>query len=518
MVKPLASVEMRWRLPWDEEDPGLPITLTPVANDEFVPAPLSPIVREAIRRARAACEENARWTGMSRRRFLLSACGAATTLLALDACSREAARHGASPTTRGTPGGTSPGGTYAIPKEATTEPEVATSVLGGADVIFDVQGHLLDYTVDPLSRRVPDLLQSLNFPQARCGDPNPHDCFSAAHFLDLMFLRSDTSMAIISSLPLLPEHSPESIVVRDRVRQVMHTLSHDDRLLVHGEAQPTLSPLPVALAGMEQMAATYPLAAWKVYTHTPGPPWWLDDHEPGIAQVGEALIRKTVELGLPRICVHKGLVPAPYNDPVDIGPAAKRHPDVSFVVYHSGWEQGIIEGPYTPVTAGRGVNRLVGSLVTAGISPNSNVYAELGTSWFNLLRSPTEAAHVLGKLLKYVGEDNVLWGTDSIWYGSPQDQIQAFRTFVISEEFQTRYGYPSLTPAIRTKVFGTNALRLYGVKPIVGKPAFTRDELAKIRLDLPGGNVAFGPTTPAEAAALARRRSSGGGDGAALLH
>ena len=48
------------------------------------------------------------------------------------------------------------------------------------------------------------------------------------------------------------------------------------------------------------------------------------------------------------------------------------------------------------------------------------------------------AAHVVGKLLKYVGEDRVLWGTDSIWFGSPQDQIQAFRAFQISEEFQER--------------------------------------------------------------------------------
>jgi len=39
----------------------------------------------------------------------------------------------------------------------------------------------------------------------------------------------------------------------------------------------------------------------------------------------------------------------------------------------------------------------------------------------------------------------VLWGTDSIWYGSPQDQIQAFRAFEITPEFQERFGYPALT-------------------------------------------------------------------------
>ena len=48
------------------------------------------------------------------------------------------------------------------------------------------------------------------------------------------------------------------------------------------------------------------------------------------------------------------------------------------------------------------------------------------------MRDPDSAAHAMGKLFKHVGEDNVLWGTDSIWYGSPQDQIQAFRTFQIS--------------------------------------------------------------------------------------
>jgi predicted TIM-barrel fold metal-dependent hydrolase len=258
---------------------------------------------------------------------------------------------------------------------------------------------------------------------------------------------------------------------------------------------------------MAQQVADYPIVGWKVYTHTPGPPWWLDDHEAGVAKVGDAFVAKAVELGVPRICVHKGLVPAPYNDPVDIGPAAKRHPEASFVVYHAGWEQGVPEGPYTPATSAQGVNRLITSLLASGIGPNSNVYAEMGTTWFNLLRSPTEAAHVVGKLLKYVGEDNVLWGTDSIWYGSPQDQIQAFRAFEISEEFQSRYGYPALTAARKAKVFGTNALRLYGVKPVAGRPAYTRDDLARIRLDLPGGHVALGPTNAAQAAALARARS-----------
>jgi hypothetical protein len=79
------------------------------------------------------------------------------------------------------------------------------------------------------------------------------------------------------------------------------------------------------------------------------------------------------------------------------------------------------------------------------------------------MQKPNDAAHVLGKLLTYCGEDNILWGTDSIWYGSPQDQIQAFRAFQISQDYQEKYGYPAITPRIRRKIFGLNAAKPYGI-------------------------------------------------------
>ena len=88
------------------------------------------------------------------------------------------------------------------------------------------------------------------------------------------------------------------------------------------------------------------------------------------------------------------------------------------------------------------------------MGPNQNVYAELGSTWWTIMRDPTQASHVLGKLLRYVGEDNVLWGTDCIFYGSPQDQIQTFRSFEISSEFQERYGYPELTRERKAKILG----------------------------------------------------------------
>ncbi len=56
--------------------------------------------------------------------------------------------------------------------------------------------------------------------QAECGEADPHDCFSVDHFLEEILIKSDTSMAIASSLPIRPEHSAESILVRDKARRI----------------------------------------------------------------------------------------------------------------------------------------------------------------------------------------------------------------------------------------------------------------------------------------------------------
>ena len=101
------------------------------------------------------------------------------------------------------------------------------------------------------------------------------------------------------------------------------------------------------------------------------------------------------------------------------------------------------------------------------------------------MRRPREAAHVLGKLLRAVGEDNVLWGTDSIWYGSPQPLIDSFRAFQIPVEFQQRFGYPALTPAVKAKILGLNAARVYGIDVEQARARFHRDDLAWARGEFP---------------------------------
>ncbi len=488
----------------DEQDPGLPIEFGPASNGEFDPEPQLPaVLRETVARARAWSIEHSDRLGMSRREFLLSACGAATAFLALNACTAE--EHAAGPSSPSATG-TTPGGTYEIPPSASVEPESAFEALGGEEFVFDIQGHLLEYHLNPVLNGQ-DFWAS--FPQQDCGEDDPRACYSIEHFLELMFLRSDTNMLVLSALPIFPEGSPQSHDIMDLTRKVAAGLCQDERILLHGQALPNVGKLDAALAAMEHTAASYPVAAWKTFTHFPdafegdGNGWWLDDRDPNARQVGERFIRKAKEIGTDTICIHKGLsLGSPFASPDDMGPAAKRHRDMNFVAYHSGFEAGVPEVPYTKATRNVGTNRLIWSMEREGIGPNENVYAEMGTSWWYVMRYPDQAAHFLGKLLKHVGEDNVLWGTDCLFYGSPQPMIQAMRAFQISPEFQERYGYPKLTKELKAKILGLNGAALYGVEPNTEECRFSRRELEQIRRKLPGRNRVLGPTTMSETQAF----------------
>ncbi|QYG91025.1 hypothetical protein HC251_00310 [Iamia sp. SCSIO 61187] len=117
-----------------DEEPGLPVKLGPVSNGEFVPVPHSPTVAEAIRRTHQLADVNARRLGISRRRFLTGATGAAATFFVLAACSKEEARSR----------GEEPGGTYDVSEEATLDTDAALEELGGGEFIFDVQSHYVN--------------------------------------------------------------------------------------------------------------------------------------------------------------------------------------------------------------------------------------------------------------------------------------------------------------------------------------------------------------------------------------
>ena len=474
----------------DDVDPGLPIKLGPCSNGEFVPLPPSPLVRETARRARAEAEETARRLGMSRRRFLLSSMGAALTLGVLGACSKD----------RAASSGSSPGGTFSIPPDASTDAGAASSAVGGTEAIVDVQTHLLDYAAAP---GAPDFFGG--FPQKDCGEDDPRACFGLDHWMEELFLRSDTAAVVLSAVPIIGDADPLSAEIMEHARATVARLCGDARILVQGHAVPNVGRLDAALAAMDEVNASHRIAAWKVYTHAPGPGWSFVD------ATGEAFLGRVEALraagGTRIVAVHKGFSNGgDAAAPADIGPAAKAHPDLRITVYHSGYEGFVKEGPYRD--DGRGVDRLVRSLRDAGVGPGQNVYAELGSTWRALMGDPDQAAHVIGKLLLAVGEDNILWGTDSIWYGSPQDQIQAFRAFQITPALQEQFGYPELTAAVKAKVLGQNAAALYGVdlRTVAGAPCrFSEADLEQARQETALGHATYGPVTASDVSATFAR-------------
>jgi uncharacterized protein len=429
----------------------LPIKIDATSNGEFRPIPVSETVAGANALAGQRITTNARRTGVPRRVFLQSLCGAATTLLTLNQAF--AAR-----------GNT--GGLFVLPGEAEFETAAATQAIAGDEFIFDVQTHMVD-PAGKWRRNAGQYWERIlaNFPQGSCGDADPVDCFSADQFIKHVFMDSDTRLAVLSFVPELPENNPLSLEEAERVRILVEQMEGAHRLFLHAMVVPNAGPEIAPLQLMEEAAVRYPIAAWKSYTQwgPDGVGWELDSPEVGIPFIEQART-----LGVHNICIHKGLLfsgfPEEYGRCADVGRAAKLYPDVNFIIYHSGYEAGTEEGPFDPDRAERGVDTLVKSVLDNDIGPNGNVYAELGSTWRFVMRDPTTAAHLLGKLLTHIGEDNVLWGTDSIWYGSPQDQIQAFRSFQIADELIEAHGYPQLTPGLKAKVFGLNGARVYGVE------------------------------------------------------
>ena len=472
----------------DDAAPRLPIKLDATSNGEFAPVPLDAVARHARRLAHEATDDAARRLGQTRRRYLASLLGAAATLAAFDRAFAAAGRRG---------------GRFLLPDEAAFEPAAARSALGGDEFIFDVQLH----HVNPQGawRRRASKDAFTNFPYSRCGESDPVECFSSGRLLKDVFLDSDTAMGVLSHVPGGAASNPLDFAAAGATREAADAFDGSERLLLHGRCMPTLDG---ELEAMAEQAERWRPAAFKTYTQF-GPPdgpagFFLDDE-----RHGTPFIERARALGVRRIAVHKGLPFGPrgheYSLARDIGPAARRHPDMSFLVYHSGFDPAVPEGPYEPA-ARAGVDVLLRSVLDAGRP--SNVYAELGSTWRYLMRDPQQAAHLLGKLLKTFGEDRVLWGTDSIWYGSPQDQIQAFRAFAISPEFQERYGYAALTPDVKRKVFGLNAARVYGLKPEALRRRLARDRVHKSRLeylnDPRPGFETYGPRTRAEFLAFRR--------------
>jgi predicted TIM-barrel fold metal-dependent hydrolase len=392
------------KAPIDPLGTRLPVKLDTTSNGEFAPVRLSETNREANRRAHEAAGANAKRLNLSKREFLIRACGAASTLLSFNAANAAAGKTG---------------GFFDLPADAALDQQLARARLGGkGEFIFDVQGHF----VDPTGAWVKNAYGLTAFkwaPKAACalaqrpGAMSHLDCLGPEEFVKDVFLDSDTDMMVLSFVPSTREAEPLTIAAADAVRRIVERMEGTHRLLLHGRVNPNQAG---DFEAMDELKERWGVSAWKTYTQfgPGGNGYFLTD------DVGLRFVEKARALGVKVICIHKGLPfgswSYEHSQCSDIGPIAKRFPDVQFLVYHSGFVTSVHEQPYDHDAKRDGIDTLIRSLLVNGVKPGSNVYAELGSTWRFLMRDPEQAAHALGKLIKYCGEDNVLWGTDSIWY------------------------------------------------------------------------------------------------------
>jgi predicted TIM-barrel fold metal-dependent hydrolase len=433
---------------------NVPPLLRHAASDEYAPVPWSARDRRALHRFASELPDRARVLAMTADEYRFDRRGTASTLRAIDA------EHG--------------GCFFAVPEAAVFDVAAAEATFAGRAPAVDVQTHLVDPArwSGPHAAALADFLTMVDPQRWPTGvDPEAIDALAWA---GLVFGASETAVALLTSTPGPADRNVLTNAQIASARRVVDRYAGSGRVLTHTIVHPNLGPSE--LDAMTEWRETCSPSGWKCYTLW-GPPtkasptggWFLDDEE-----VGFPFLEQVRRLGPRVVATHKGLG-GPIPDasvaaasPRDIGPAAAAFTDIDFVVYHSGYERDPDgqEGPYRAHSAARplrGVDRLVASLAEHEIGAGGNVYAELGTTWFLMLRRPLEAAHVLGKLLVALGPERILWGTDSIWYGSPQPLIDAFRAFTIPETLQEQYGYPPLDLETKERILSFNARRVYGI-------------------------------------------------------
>ncbi|HKP56918.1 MAG TPA: amidohydrolase family protein [Polyangiales bacterium] len=383
------------------------------------------------------------------------------------------------------------GGGFVVPEEATMNCAMAEDLLNGkGEFIFDCQTHHVDMngewrTTDPF---IGDIYASFLQQYNHCREPDLKTCIDGQAYLEKVFLQSETTLAVLSGFPAAlctdgRRTACGAALDNDamwRERDEFNMIGRSQRVVNHCQVNPT-DNLPLQLAIMERIKKEHGCWGFKTYTEwgPNGTGWWLDDPKSGIP-----FIEKARELDSKIICVHKGLVfpgwDAAYSDPKDVGVVAKMYPDTAFLVYHSAIEVDLRgEGPYDPSNT-LGTDRLCRTVEKNDLK-GKNVYAELGAVWGQIMNMPEKAQHVIGKLLKYCGEDNVVWGSECVWMGSPQPQIEAFRMFQISKAFQDMYGYPELTPELKAKIFGLNAAKIYKIDPNEVRCAIRQTKLSALK-------------------------------------
>ncbi len=412
-----------------------PIPTQIVSNGEYFPPPQSETQKRVERRILELADDNGKRLGLSRRQFMQTSCGMAAAFLAMNEI------YG--------------GNVFQVGAAEAREPELTRARAQGlsGQFIFDVQTHFVRDDFDHKELLGLAQFAAQHWNPALKGDDSSLVRYKFQNYVKEVYYDSDTNIALLSGAPFDDPSwwllSNEQIV---RAREVINDFAGSRRLLAHTVITPKQ---PGWMEEVDKAISVYKPDSWKSYTIgdplAPSKfPWRLDDE-----QVMYPFYEKAVKAGITTICIHKGLLPADYEKAFagvweyatawDVGKAAKDWPQMTFVVYHSAL-RAFLELPDQAWAEFEQTGRIKWATDLAEIPQKfgvNNVYGELGTSFANsAVAHPKFSAALVGTLVKGMGADRVLWGTDLVWYGSPQWQIEAMRRLGNSRRYAKEVRLP----------------------------------------------------------------------------
>ena len=550
---------------------ALPVDVMPCSNMEYFPPAPTPEQIAITRLANRETERMRRKFGMNRRSFVRTAAATAIGFWAIDAV--RMGRYG----NYGWADDTATTDACDLAWDGKPGTETLRNLPG--EFIFDVQSHHVDpdgmwrvtnpaihaffAVVWPQSSALlggePGVREDGSVRGGGAGEVDPIENLSRYHYLKEVFLDSATTASVLSCVPTSPDtRNPLPLAEANLTVQTVNGLARSQRTVMHafvmpnrgsgGMSTPGMRPayLDEELQLMMERAGRYrnDLRGWKTYCawgDVPNASGWFLDSDTGMEFLQQIVkvSEKYPEIP-PVVATHKGFALPGFDQraaaPRDIGPAAKQNRGVRFIVYHSGYDTGDVQRPYRGDAEADSTTNTVDGLIkslrendydatkfvkkgkTFGNVPN--VYAELGSVWRSVMSDPDEAAHLLGKLITYVGPKRIAWGTDSLWYGSPQPEIVALRRFEFTDEGKELYNLPfglegdvedpmrkARRPhrTIRNAILGRNAARAYNFDPDQRFGEISCDAVNGLREEM----YLYGAGTERESAPLASHMAPG---------
>ncbi len=477
--------------------PG-PIPTQIVSNDEYFPAPQTPRQRQVEARTKALGDTLARRHGVSRREFFRTASGMAAAFLAMNEVY---------------------GSLFDVSRAEAQAPEVAKERAGALSkqFVMDCHTHFLrDDTRLMGFVRARESVGKAGWNPALAGKPQTIEDLKFGNYFKEIYLDSDTKVALISGSPSdVPQDWFLTNEMKAQARERVNREAGSRRMLSHAIFTPGQ---PGWLEAIDRAISELKPDSFKGYTVGDNTnkdvskyPWRMDDEK-----VTYKAYEKFAKAGLVNVCVHKGLFPPSaeqrfprllaHSDVRDVGKAAKDWPQLNFIIYHSAYRfaaGGKVEDAWAQFDKTGRIEWVTDLAEIPAKYGVTNVYGDLGQIFAqSTVADPRVCAAMMGQLVKGLGADHVVWGSDAVWTGSPQWQIEALRRLEIPEDMQKKYGLKPLGAAdgsVKSAILGETNARLYKYER---RAALATDRLATMKAEYEQAgparsNLRYGYVVPA---------------------